>query len=297
MNFADQETMKRAATLAQAGERATAYAIFQQLRQTNPNDLNVLLWLAFTSSDLNEARQMVEEASRLDRFSPSVDNARKWLAQQTQYQQSGWPTPIAGSYPPPIPIPVPGFGAGAGYPPPTAGRTKPLLPTWAYVLMFIFATPVWVILMFVDKKVSKGAKVSAGIVAALIMLFYVALIAFVIADEVGPEDIKFGSSYQINRYGSYSLLNEHTTFNRGDAYAWLVKFDERLDVYSLNVVWYRKLSNEQEVEVERYPATVQPTTNTLYDDDVVDPSFEPGRYVVKVFKRGEVIASGELTIR
>lgn len=84
MNTTETATFNQAVQLAQAGQKAEAYRQIKDLFRANPNDVNVLLWLAFTSPDLVEAERAIDKAARLELANPSVASARTWLANEKQ---------------------------------------------------------------------------------------------------------------------------------------------------------------------------------------------------------------------
>lgn len=69
---------------AQAGHKADAYNQLRNLYNTNPNDVSILLWIAFTSSDLRESETMINKAVVLEPGNAGVEAARRWLANQKE---------------------------------------------------------------------------------------------------------------------------------------------------------------------------------------------------------------------
>jgi hypothetical protein len=90
MNPADLQTFREAVSLAQFGKKTEAHAIFVRLNQLYPNNFNVWLWLAFTSSDLTIARYALQTAARLEPNNPALPGAQAWLQKQERQQP---PTP------------------------------------------------------------------------------------------------------------------------------------------------------------------------------------------------------------
>jgi hypothetical protein len=82
-NFAHQPpppiSFSEAVALAQAGRKQEAYQALKRLEDANPNELNILLWLAFTAPSLGEAQRAVAAAARLAPAHPSVLQAQQWL--------------------------------------------------------------------------------------------------------------------------------------------------------------------------------------------------------------------------
>lgn len=86
MQNADLESFNHAVELANTGRKQEARAILAQLLRTYPNDPNILLWLAFTTEDLNQSRQAIQKARMIDPNYPALAGAESWLAQQEQKQ-------------------------------------------------------------------------------------------------------------------------------------------------------------------------------------------------------------------
>jgi len=69
----------QAVQLAQAGRKSEAYNQFKGLEWSYSHDVNLLLWLAFTTPNPTEARQAIEAATKLAPTNPSVIQAQQWL--------------------------------------------------------------------------------------------------------------------------------------------------------------------------------------------------------------------------
>src|SRR5205085_1640052 len=78
----DKQKFDQAVALAQTGRNQEAYTILGQLAPSNPDDSNILLWMAFTSSDPAKARLMLGKVAMLDPENPALPSARSWLATQ-----------------------------------------------------------------------------------------------------------------------------------------------------------------------------------------------------------------------
>jgi hypothetical protein len=77
------QLFNQAVSLAQSGDKSTAYSELKQLsRATGAKDPNLLLWLAFTSPDLEEAETAIGMAESYAPFDPNVATARTWLTQE-----------------------------------------------------------------------------------------------------------------------------------------------------------------------------------------------------------------------
>lgn len=72
----------QAAAQAQSGQKWQAHTAFKALERDNPLDVNLLLWLAFTAPNRDEAYGYVNRAALYDPASPSVAQAQIWLSQQ-----------------------------------------------------------------------------------------------------------------------------------------------------------------------------------------------------------------------
>lgn len=97
MNPNDLVILNGATELAQRGEKVLAYALLKPLLKTNPNDVNLLLWIAFTAPDLSESEFAIIKAGMVDAIHPGLASARNWLAsafaaQKAQLGQSAAPT-------------------------------------------------------------------------------------------------------------------------------------------------------------------------------------------------------------
>jgi hypothetical protein len=84
MNSVDLNTFYQAIQLDQAGDKAAAHAALNKLRIYYPNDPNLLLWLTFTCTNLSEAKGLLETIILVDPHNPSLEEVRKWVAQQEQ---------------------------------------------------------------------------------------------------------------------------------------------------------------------------------------------------------------------
>ena len=79
MNALDTQTFNQAVALANSGQKREANRQLKSLLQTNPTDGSLLLWTAFTSSDLNEAGDLLGRASAVDPGNASLPGAKQWL--------------------------------------------------------------------------------------------------------------------------------------------------------------------------------------------------------------------------
>jgi hypothetical protein len=82
MSSTDTITFNQAVALAQTGAKTEAHAYLYELWITNPTDINLLLWLAFTASDSGSAARYIEQAASFEPNNATIASARTWLAQQ-----------------------------------------------------------------------------------------------------------------------------------------------------------------------------------------------------------------------
>ena len=83
-----------AVSLARSGRKADAYMQLKMLQHNYPQDVKLLLWIAFTTPSLEEARQAVLLAGQLDANSAQVQQARDWLNAELSRQPLTQPMPI-----------------------------------------------------------------------------------------------------------------------------------------------------------------------------------------------------------
>jgi hypothetical protein len=74
----DFDRFHQAVSLAQNGQKAAAHAQLGDLARIYPNDPNVWLWLAFTSSNGEVARVALDRVGQLDPANASLAGARQW---------------------------------------------------------------------------------------------------------------------------------------------------------------------------------------------------------------------------
>lgn len=70
----------------QTGDKTQAYQSFKNLQYDNPNDINLLLWLAYSAPDLEIAYTYIKRAASIQPDSPSVAQAWLWLKSVTGVQ-------------------------------------------------------------------------------------------------------------------------------------------------------------------------------------------------------------------
>ena len=79
MNPNDLLTFQNAIALARADQKDAAYHQLKALAQTYPADVNVLLWIVFTTPYMIEAETVLAHATALDPDNTNVQAARTWL--------------------------------------------------------------------------------------------------------------------------------------------------------------------------------------------------------------------------
>jgi hypothetical protein len=78
----DLEKFNTAVELANAGHKKEARSRLAELLRAYPNDANVLLWFAFTSTNPVQSRLALNKVRVLDPDNPSLPGAESWLNQQ-----------------------------------------------------------------------------------------------------------------------------------------------------------------------------------------------------------------------
>jgi hypothetical protein len=82
MQPSDLQRFNYAVSLAQSGQKIEANNLLRELSRAYPNDTNVWLWLAFTSSDGAAARFALDRAAQTDPANPALAGARQWVQQE-----------------------------------------------------------------------------------------------------------------------------------------------------------------------------------------------------------------------
>ena len=84
MNSYDLDQFQQAIKLAQSGQKNLAYTRLKILLQANPAEVNLWLWLIFTTPDLAEAEQALDRVRLLDPHNPGLISASNWLHSEIQ---------------------------------------------------------------------------------------------------------------------------------------------------------------------------------------------------------------------
>lgn len=82
MEKLDLEKFRRAVDLAQLGKKDEAHALLRELRVSNPSNNSILLWEAYTATDLLEARSLLRQAAASDPTNAEIIQATSWLVEQ-----------------------------------------------------------------------------------------------------------------------------------------------------------------------------------------------------------------------
>jgi hypothetical protein len=93
MNSTDVKIFKQAVELAQSGHKDQAYSLLKSLEASNPNDLNLILWLAFTSPNFQESELLVNKAFAAQPDNPVVRQSLDWLNSQRNSRVESQPPP------------------------------------------------------------------------------------------------------------------------------------------------------------------------------------------------------------
>lgn len=91
MDLKDRAVFLEAVNLARTGQIKGAYTRLAVLAQRCPEEAEVLIWLAYTSPDLLEAKKAICQATALDVYNPNLTLARSWLETELEQQSQ---TPI-----------------------------------------------------------------------------------------------------------------------------------------------------------------------------------------------------------
>lgn len=93
MTESDLTLFNNAIQLFNNGQKVTANNNFKELAQRYPLDTTIWLWLAFSSSELREARAALSQIEQLEPNNPNLPNARNWL-QQWEQQNAAMPASL-----------------------------------------------------------------------------------------------------------------------------------------------------------------------------------------------------------
>ena len=98
MNRLTEETIcNHALALFYSGHKELAYEFIKSIAKCNPTNANFLLWMAFTTPKLEEARLAIQKAGQLDPSNPTLPAARQWIEaelRKPKAQQLTMPAPV-----------------------------------------------------------------------------------------------------------------------------------------------------------------------------------------------------------
>ncbi|NWJ46102.1 MAG: hypothetical protein HXX08_09510 [Chloroflexi bacterium] len=79
MSPQDLEQFNDAISLAQVGHKTEAFSLLTTLLERNPNDANIMLWMAFTSTSVTLAQSMLDRVAQVEPSNSNLAGARSWL--------------------------------------------------------------------------------------------------------------------------------------------------------------------------------------------------------------------------
>lgn len=85
----DLEKFNQAVELANSSQREKARQLLIELMRIYPEDANVLLWFAFTTTNRRQAQLALSKVRVIDPHNPSLVGAESWLATQPAANDSG----------------------------------------------------------------------------------------------------------------------------------------------------------------------------------------------------------------
>ena len=86
MTPTDLQTFTQAIDMAQSGQKVQANAILKTLAIHYHDNPNLLLWLAFTASDLRQARVLLDQLTQIDPKNTALPSAYSWLVTEEAKQ-------------------------------------------------------------------------------------------------------------------------------------------------------------------------------------------------------------------
>lgn len=98
-----QDLMQRGIAASEAGDKQTANAIFRQVAEQYPDNVEVWVWLGWSSSNMDEAELAFTRAAELDPSNEEVSLGLRWV----MAQRAAEPPPPQRETPAPAPAPEP----------------------------------------------------------------------------------------------------------------------------------------------------------------------------------------------
>lgn len=81
------QALYQAISLTNTGQKAEAYQQLKALEEKYPHEPNVLLWLTFTSPELEESEKYVRQLATIDPANNGLVTAQRWLDEKRASQQ------------------------------------------------------------------------------------------------------------------------------------------------------------------------------------------------------------------
>ncbi len=210
MTPVDKQKFDQAVTLAQAGSKQEAYTILSQLAPSNPDDSNILLWMAFTASDPARARLMLGKVALLDPDNPALESAKNWLTTQDNRPQPSAPPsvlvatpPVASDAPTPVKPNARPSSNGSAKPETTATPAKSLITIRPPKTR-------------VERIMTIGLTAAAGMVA-IFLLFVVLLVTGILGTSSPTQTLPVygnGVRLELNKADRDSVLGSINLNNR-----------------------------------------------------------------------------------
>lgn len=99
-----QDMMQRGIAASEAGDKETANNIFRQVAEQYPNNLEVWVWLGWTSADLDDAEASFAEARRIDPNNEEAALGLRWVTSQRAEQPQAPAVPETPTVEEPAPV-------------------------------------------------------------------------------------------------------------------------------------------------------------------------------------------------
>jgi tetratricopeptide (TPR) repeat protein len=90
-----QELMQKGIAASEAGDKQTANTIFRQVAEQYPDNLEVWVWLGWTSASMEESEAAFRRASELDPTNEEAALGLRWVAAQSAAEAEVAPEPQA----------------------------------------------------------------------------------------------------------------------------------------------------------------------------------------------------------
>lgn len=159
------------------------------------------------------------------------------------------------------------------------------------VLTFLLLTPVWSILVILDKRKSKLIKI-AGVAVFFLYLFYFGSLAAGYLNIGDPVKIKFGADY-VESSSGINIFEEKNTFYNGDQLAWLVELSGPVKSTSVNLLLSKVTASGGEQVIDTSPLTLaNPDFNILYGKFPLLLFTGEGTYKFRVVRGDKTLAEG-----